>query len=151
MILISKRIKNELELDENEPYIEIKEIIIGDSFLAKKAKTYDQEKNVADKAPVDEIQIKNLGQKKEKDKKTVTKKVNFKYIIKIADFYFKKSALKMKSRIIDETSIKKVNINKLSSTKFRVYIGPFNDLYSLKKSFNAINVLEFESIEIIKN
>ena len=100
---------------------------------------------------MDEIQIKNLGQKKEKDKKTVTKKVNFKYIIKIADFYFKKSALKMKSRIIDETSIKKVNINKLSSTKFRVYIGPFNDLYSLKKSFNAINVLEFESIEIIKN
>ncbi len=57
----------------------------------------------------------------------------------------------MKSRISKETSVKKVNINKLSSTKFRVFLGPFNDLYSLKKSFNAINVLQFENLEIIKN
>ena len=49
-----------------------------------------------------------------------------------------------------ETSIKIVEINKLSSTNFRVFIGPFSDLNSLKNSFNAINVLEFESIEIIK-
>ena len=56
----------------------------------------------------------------------------------------------MKSRIIIETSIKQVNINKLSSTKFRVFLGPFNDLNSLKNTFNAINVLQFDNIEIIK-
>ena len=47
-------------------------------------------------------------------------------------------------------SIKNVNIDKLSDTKFRVFLGPFKDLNSLKKSFNAINILEFDSIEIIK-
>ena len=57
----------------------------------------------------------------------------------------------MKSRISGETSIKDVNINKLSPTKFRVLLGPFEDLNSLKKSFNAINILEFDSIEILKN
>ena len=85
--------------------------------------------------------------KKEKLKVNIKK---FSYIIKIADFYFEKSAAQMKTRVLNETSIKKVNINKLSKNKFRVYLGPFNNLNSLKNSFNAINVLQFDTIEIIK-
>ena len=146
--VISKRISDELDLDELEPYIEIKEIIQGSSFIAKKAKTYDEEKNVAEKAPVDQIQIKDLGDNNQKEIKV--NKEKFSYIIKIADFYFEKSAIEMKSRIAIETTIKKIKIEKLSSTKFRVFVGPYNNLNSLKKSFNAINVLEFDSIEIIK-
>ena len=146
--VISKRIKNELELDESEPYIEIKEIIKDASFIAKKAKTFDEEKNVADKAPVEDIQIKELG--KVENKSIKVKKDKFSYIIKLGDFYFQKSAKLMKLRISNETTIKKININKLSSTKFRVFIGPYDNLISLKKSFNAINILEFDNIEIIK-
>ena len=126
--VISQRIVEELEIDELEPYIEIQEIIEESSFVAKKAKTYDEEKNVATKAPIDDIQIKNLS--KNDKKKTKISKRKFKYIILVADFYFKNSANQMKSRIIKETSIKQVNINKLSSTKFRVFLGPFNDLNS---------------------
>ena len=146
--VISRRISKELELDILEPYIEIKEIIQGSSFIAKKAKTYDEEKNVAEKAPVEQIQIKELSDTSKKEIEINIKK--FSYVIKIADFYFEKSADQMKSRISNETSIKDVNINKLSPTKFRVFLGPFEDLNSLKKSFNAINILEFDSIEIIK-
>ena len=146
--VISRRISEELELDILEPYIEIKEIIQGSSFIAKKAKTYDEEKNVAEKAPVEQIQIKELSDTSKKEIKINKKK--FSYVIKIADFYFEKSADQMKSRISDETSIKDVNINKLSPTKFRVFLGPFEDLNSLKKSFNAINILEFDNIEILK-
>ena len=146
--VISRRISKELELDILEPYIEIKEIIQGSSFIAKKAKTYDEEKNVAEKAPVEQIQIKELGDSSKK--KIEINKEKFNYVIKIADFYFEKSADQMKSRISDETSIKDVNINKLSPTKFRVFLGPFEDLNSLKKSFNAVNILEFDTIEFIK-
>ena len=146
--VISRRISEELELDILEPYIEIKEIIEGSSFIAKKAKTYDEEKNVAEKAPVEQIQIKELSDTSKKEIEINKKK--FSYVIKIADFYFEKSADQMKSRISKETSIKDVNINKLSPTKFRVFLGPFEDLNSLKKSFNAINILEFDSIEILK-
>ena len=146
--VISRRISKELELDILEPYIEIKEIIQGSSFIAKKAKTYDEEKNVAEKAPVEQIQIKELSDTSKKEIEINKKK--FSYVIKIADFYFEKSADQMKSRISNETSIKDVNINKLSPTKFRVFLGPFEDLNSLKKSFNAINILEFDSIEILK-
>ena len=146
--VISRRISKELELDILEPYIEIKEIIQGSSFIAKKAKTYDEEKNVAEKAPVEQIQIKELSDTSKKEIEINKKK--FSYVIKIADFYFEKSADQMKLRISNETSIKDVNINKLSPTKFRVFLGPFEDLNSLKKSFNAINILEFDNIEILK-
>ena len=146
--VISRRISKNLEIDELEPYVEIKELLEGSSFIAKKAKTFDEEKTVASKAPIDDIQIKNLCNNEKKKPEVNTKK--FSYIIKIADFYFEKSADQMKTRVLTETSIKKVNINKLSKNKFSVYLGPFNNLNSLKKSFNAINVLQFDTIEIIK-
>ena len=146
--VISKRISDELELDELDPYIEIKEIIHGSSFIAKKAEMHEEEKKVAQKAPVDQILIKDLGNTVQKD--TKIKKKKFNYAIKIADFYFEKSAKEMVSRISSEAGIDKISIEKLSNTKFRVFVGPYTNLNSLKKSFNAINALEFDSIEIIK-
>ena len=80
----------------------------------------------------------------------INKKKKFSYIIKIADFYFKKSAIQMVDRIKKETSIKDAHIKKLSTTKFRVFLGPYANLNSLKTTFNAINVLQFDNIEIIK-
>ena len=59
--VISKRIFNELELDLNDPYIHIVEIIEQDTFIAKKTKTFEEEKKVADKAPVESISINNLN------------------------------------------------------------------------------------------
>ena len=146
--VISKRISDELELDELDPYIEIKEIIHGSSFIAKKAEMHEEEKKVAQKAPVDQILIKDLGNTVQKD--TKIKKKKFNYAIKIADFYFEKSAKEMVFRISSEAGIDKISIEKLSNTKFRVFVGPYTNLNSLKKSFNAINALEFDSIEIIK-
>ena len=61
--VISQRISQELEIDESEPYVEIKEIIANSSFIAKKTKTFDEEKKVADIAPVDSISINNLNDK----------------------------------------------------------------------------------------
>ena len=71
--------------------------------------------------------------------------------MKIGDFYFNESAIEMMKKIKEETIINNVSIKKISSNNFRVFIGPYHDLNSLKKSFNAIDVLQFENIEIIKN
>ena len=146
--VISQRIRKILEIDESEPYIEIKEIIEGSSFVAKRAKLFEEEKKVATKVPIDDIQIKDLSNDHKNQIKINKKK--FSYIIKIADFYFIESANQMKLRILNETTVKKVHINKLSNTKFRVFLGPYNNLNYLKNSFNAINILQFDNIEIIK-
>jgi len=57
----------------------------------------------------------------------------------------------MINRIISETSITDPKIKKLSKTKYRVLLGPFNDIKKLKESFNEIKSLDFENIEILKN
>ncbi len=147
--VITKRIAEELSLDPKEPYIDLVLISKNSTFVAKKAKTFDEEKNVAEKAPVDGITIDNLG--KNKDNEIKIKKHKFLYSIKIADFYYKDSAENMVNRIKEETNIKNSVIKKLSKTKYRVLLGPFNDIKKLKKSFNEIKVLNFENIEILKD
>jgi len=147
--VISQRIAEDLEINPKETYVEISLISNNSSFVAKKSKTWDEEKEVAQKAPVDGIIINDLS--KSSVKKKITKSNKFSYSIKIADFYYKKSALKMLDRIKQETSIKKFQILSLSETKFRVILGPFNDMNSLKNSYNKTLVLNFENLEIIKN
>ena len=57
----------------------------------------------------------------------------------------------MINKIKSDTNIKKPQIKKISKTKYRVLLGPFNDIKKLEKSFNEIKVLNFENIEILKN
>ena len=85
------------------------------------------------------------------EKKKKVKKIKFNYIIKIADFYFKNTAKSMVDRIKKETLVSNVRIQNLSSTQYRVFLGPFNNINSLQKAFNDIRTLEFENVEIIKN
>ena len=74
--------------------------------MQKKAKMFDEERKVAEKAPVDGIQINDLNTEKKQEK--VTKYKNFSYSIKIADFYYKDTAEIMKDRIANEGLIKKL-------------------------------------------
>ncbi len=148
--VISTRIAELLELDLNEPYIEITLISKDSTFIAQKSKTFEEEKEVAEKAPVDGIKISNLSNNLLSGKKE-SKSIKFSYYIKVADFYYKKTAELMIDRIKNETSLKKLNIVKMSETNYRVLIGPFNDIKSLKKSFDKMNSLYFENLEIIKN
>ena len=57
----------------------------------------------------------------------------------------------MTSRIISETNVKNPIIQRLSKTKYRVLLGPFNDIKKLEKTFNEIKSLNFENIEILKD
>ena len=148
--VITSRIADELSLNLNEPYIDLVLISQNSTFIAKKAKTYNEEKKVAEKAPVDGIQIDNLGDVNQPKNKA--KKDNiFSYSIKIADFYYKDSAKNMSDRIIDETNIDNPIIKTISNTKYRVLLGPFNDIKKLEDSFNEIKSLDFENIEILKD
>ena len=147
--IISLRIADELELDLNEPLIDITLVSENSTFVAKKAKMFDEERRVAEKAPVDGIQINDLNVKKEK-KKSDTVKL-FSYSIKVADFYYNDSAKLMIDRIKNEVQIKNLTINRLSKTKYRVLIGPFDDIKSLKNAFEKMDYFNFENLEILNN
>ena len=147
--VISKRIYKELGLDSDEPYIEIVSVSSNTTFLAKKSKMFDEEKEVADKAPVEGISISDLSKDKKKNI-NIKVKSEFRYIIKIADFYYKKTAEMMQIRIKNELNLNYSKVLKISNTNYRVYLGPFKNLKSLKNAFDDINPLNFENIEIIK-
>ena len=57
----------------------------------------------------------------------------------------------MIDRIKTETSITNIKLVRLSKTNYRVLLGPFNDINSLKESFEKMNFLYFENLEILKN
>ena len=147
--VISKRIAKELELNANNPYIEILLVQENSSFVAKKVKMFKEEKNVAAKAPIDGIKISDLNNTEKSVKKI--KDDNFLYYIKVADFYYENSASNMIKRIKNETTIKDIKIKKLSKTNYRVFLGPFDDIKLLQDYFDKISILEFENLEIIRN
>jgi hypothetical protein len=149
--VIPARIFKELEINFDQPYVEIVSINKNSTFFIKKAKTFDEEKQVANKAPVQNISVNDLNISTNKIVIKKDKLKNFQYDIKIADFYYDKSAQSMSKRIKLETPIKKVNVKKMSANSYRVYLGPFYNLNSLQNAFNDINILGFENVEIIKN
>ena len=57
----------------------------------------------------------------------------------------------MVNRIKSEILIKDLTIIKLSEKKYRVLIGPFDDIKSLRESFEKMEPFNFENLEILKN
>ena len=147
--VITSRIARDLSLNIKEPYVKLVLVSNSSTFIAKKAKTFDEEKNVAEKAPVSKITIDDLGTTIKKVK--IIDNQSFLYSIKVADFYYKYSAENMIKIIETETNLKNYVIKKLSKTKYRVLLGPFNDIKKLEDSFNEMKSLNFENLEILKN
>ena len=147
--VITSRIARDLSLNIKEPYVKLVLVSNNSTFIAKKAKTFDEEKNVAEKAPVSKITIDDLGATIKKVE--IIDNQSFLYSIKVADFYYKYSAENMIKRIETETNLKNYVIKKLSKTKYRVLLGPFNDIKKLEDSFNEMKSLNFENLEILKN
>ena len=148
--VITSRIADEIELDLDEPYIIIEVVDQNSVFYAGKAKTFDEEKKVADKAPVDGVKIINISSNDQNNKKHEKLTKNFNYIIKIANFYYKDSAKLVKERIMSETNIRKINIDKTSRNNYRLSIGPYKSIEGLKIGFNQLENLYFENLELIK-
>ena len=148
-IVVSKKIASILELDLDNPFVEVIEVKKNKTFIAKKTNTYEEEKNVAEKAPVDEIKMDNLTNNKDEDKKKVFKDNNF--IILINDFYYEDSAINLKNELLAKTGFSNILVKKISNNKYRLLAGPFKNFNALKTTYISLNNLGFEDLNIYKN
>jgi hypothetical protein len=148
-IVVSKKIASILELDLDNPFVEVIEVKKNKTFIAKKTNTYEEEKNVAEKAPVDKIKMDSLTNNKDEVKKKVLKKNNF--IILINDYYYEDSAINLKNELLAKTGFSNILVKKISNNKYRLLAGPFKNFNALKTTYISLNNLGFEDLNIYKN
>ena len=145
-VSISKNIAQKLELDLNFPFIEIIEIKLNKSFVAKKAVTENIEKKIANNAPIEKINISNLSKK---NKISFSKKKT--YSILVAEFYSKKSAGLLKKRlvtILENSNYQLIYVNKKNDKSYELLMGPYNTINKLKNDYSILNNSGFEDLDI---
>ena len=145
-LVINKKIASFLELDPNNPYIEIIELKKNKLFVAKDGEIFEEEKNVADKVPVTEVKMNDITITKENFSKKIKKKKNF--IISISDFYYLESATNLKTELKKKINLKNISIKKINNKKYRLLVGPFKNFNALKTTYISLNNLGFEQLNI---
>ena len=149
-ILITKPVMDELELSVDLPILEILEIKKNKSFIAEKAKIYNEEKKISSNAPITSVKISNISKDK---KRELIKKPN-KIFIHIASFYSADTANFLKQRIIKEVSdfdINKLKIKQVSKKKTHVISGPYTSVNLLKNDYIKLKTFGFEELDIYTN
>ena len=143
---------DQLELDFDNPYIELMTVRKNEKFIAKEASIFEEEKKVADKAPVTTISINDLSTSNDlsnsKSKIKLSKKKPA-YIIDIADFFYHESAVNVKNRFKKEANLTNIKIKTISKNKFKVYSGPYDSFKSMKETYLSLYNLGFEELNVI--
>ena len=149
-ILVTKPVIDHLKLNNDLPILEIIEIKKNKSFVAEKAKMYNEEKKIPSNAPVTSVKISNIS--KDKVKKTTNKKDII--FIHVASFYAIETARFLKQRItkqLPEFDNKKLQIKKINNKETQVILGPYSSINLLKNDYIKLKNFGFEELDILIN
>ena len=149
-ILITKPLAEKLNINPEIPLVEIIEIKKNKSFIAEKAKIFNEEKKISSNAPVTSVKISNIS----KNKENQIKKNSIEFNILIASFYSKDTAIFLKERIIKEISSydsKKLNIYKSKNHEINLISGPYKAVNLMKNDYILLKKFGFEELDIIIN
>ena len=149
-IVITRQVADKLNLDTELPLVEVLEIKKNKSFVAKKAKIFNEEKKISSKAPVASVKISNISKNKTKKKKIKNDKL---YIV-IATFYSEETAFFLKQRITKELSsydTKKLIVRKKNTREIDLISGPYKAINSMKNDYIQLKKFGFEELDIIVN
>ncbi len=147
-VLITEAVAYKLDLNFNSPYIEIFQIKKNDSFIADKAKTFNEEKKIHNKAPVAKVKIDNLITNSKKIK-NIKKKRSFKIII--GDFYSLKSASSLRNNLLNNLTDfpkNKLTIKTINSKSHILSSGPYSTINLLKNDYIKIINFGFEDLDV---
>ena len=145
-IVLSRSVAFALELDMENPYVEVFETKKNKTFVAKEGNTFEEEKNVSKKVPVDEVKMDDLTKVEIKTKKKLDKKSNF--ILVVSDFYYEDSANNLMKELVKKTKINNISVKKINDKKYRLFAGPFKNFNALKTTYISLNKLGFENLNI---
>ena len=147
-VVVSKKIAEILELDVTNPYVEVFEIKMNKTFIAKEGNMFEEEKKVAGNAPVDEVKMDDLTKTKPKKEIKLIQSSNF--VLVISDFYYLVSANNLMHELTEKTQINNFSVEKIGDNQYRLSAGPFKDFNSLKFTYISLNNLGFEELNIYR-
>ena len=149
-IYITQEVAKVLNLNEDLPLVEILELKKNKSFIAKKAKIFNEEKKIPSNAPATSVKISNISKERKSDKISEPDKI----FILIASFYSNDAAEFLKKRIIKEIpsfEINKLKIKKKSNKKIDLLSGPYNTVNLMKNDYTLLKKFGFEELDITIN
>jgi hypothetical protein len=147
-IVVSEKIASILELDLDNPFVEVVEVKKNKTFIAKKTNMFEEEKKVAEILPVNEVKMDDLTKVEVKAKKKLNKKSNF--ILVVSDFYYEDSANNLMKELVKKTKINNISVKKINDKKYRLFAGPFKNFNALKTTYISLNKLGFENLNIYR-
>ena len=148
-VLITKKLSDKIGLNPEMPFVEIEKRIKNKSFIAKKAVTYSEEKNVLTKAPVTKVKINDISKIQSPSDKPLN--IN-KYSIIIGNFYEKKWANSLIEILVNENIEKGVfRVNKLGKNNYQLLTGPYTTINALKSDYFKLNKYGFDNLDIKKH
>ena len=148
-ILITDKVAQKLNLEPTTPFVEILEIKKNKSFIAKKAKIFNEERQISSNAPVTSVKISNISKYKPKN---ASKDKNFSILI--GTFYTERTARFLIERISKELpfyEIKRLNIEKKNDKEINLISGPYNAINLMKNDYIKLKEFGFEDLDIIAN
>tara|TARA_Y100001958_G_C21222545_1_gene547897 strand:- start:1248 stop:1991 length:744 start_codon:yes stop_codon:yes gene_type:complete len=151
-ILITKPVSDKLEISNTLPLVELTELRKNESFVAKKAKIFNEEKKISSNAPVASVKISNISKDKKKNK--FQEKTNDQIYILIASFYSIDVAKFLKDRIIKEIpgyDIKKLIVKKKKDKEINLISGPYSAVNLMKNDYILLKNFGFEDLDITLN
>ncbi len=149
-ILITKPVAEKLKLDKDLPIIDIMEIKKNKSFIAEKAKIYNEEKKIPSKAPIATVQISNISKDKENIKKSKLDKI----FIHIGSFYSSETAKFLRESIIKKVTDfenSKLKVKKINDKVTHLISGPYTSVNLLKNDYIKLKSYGFEELDIFIN
>ena len=135
-------------MDPNNPFVEVIELKKNKTFVAKKANTFEEAKNVAEILPINEVKMDVITKAEAKPKKKINKERNF--ILVISDFYYEDSAETLKKELLKKTKMNNFSVKKINDKKYRLFAGPFKNFKALKATYISLNKLGFENLNVYK-
>ncbi len=147
-VLITEKLANELNLNHKMPYVEIEKRVKNKSFVAKKAVTHSEEKNVLTKVPITKVKINDIS----KDIKNPSKnQYANKFSIIVGNFYSKKWAESLIDILVNEDINKEVfKVNKLGKNNYQLLAGPYTSISTLKSDYFKLNKYGFDKLDLKK-
>ena len=145
-VLITKTVSSQIGLNENFPYVEVEELKKNKSFIAKKAETHEEEKQLGVKAPVEKVKINNISKTKIKMSSKQPK-----FVIILGNFYSHESAKLLIKRVKTESLSlrnKKISIDKKNKHNFEVFLGPYKTIKMIKNDYIALKQINFDEVDI---